>query len=197
MDERTALPYGRVSRTRAGAGLGIKLDGVTRLNLTAEAGTYSGLRLPDNPWRQASLTFSRDFTPLESGDLAAGLEVFAFGFDKQLDGFEVGEGGYFSPSLYAAGRLVGMYSGLDEEQKLSYRARLALGGQYTAGNTTEYMTPGLWASVTFEFKLAYTFSPGLELGIQYVFDNVGVDYKRNSGLIYLEQRFVRRPKTRR
>jgi len=182
--------YGRVSRTRLGASIRLVLDGSTTLNLGGDLAQYSGLQLPDNGWAQGYVSVDHGIRLAENQDIRLGVDVASFGFDQQLDEFEVGQGGYFSPDLFVVTQGRAAYVGAVRGERVHYSAAAKVGGQYTVAKETDYIAPGFRPAFTVEADVTYRLNGGLNVGGHYLFDNVGgLDYSRSAGWIYVEKRF--------
>lgn len=187
--ETTNQVFGFVNRTRGGGSLSLMLDANTVLVLGGDVARYQGLRMPENRWRQGRMLLTHDFRSDERNVFQVRVKATAFGFERQLDGFVLGEGGYFSPLLFLVATGGGEYKGTTENDRTGYVIGLDVGAQYVEGEETDTLTPGIRPVISAGIEGYFVVSPGLELGARYEFDNVGADYTRNTFWVHLTRRF--------
>ncbi|MFM7202457.1 MAG: tetratricopeptide repeat protein [Myxococcota bacterium] len=183
------VTFGGVTRSRAGGTISLLLDGRTTLMLGGDLARYQGTQLPINLWRQGRVGFLHDLTAEDTSRLQLRVKTTAFGFAQQLDDFELGQGGYFSPLLFLVATGGGFYRYVQAEGRIQYGIGVDGGVQYVQGEETDSLKPGLRAVLTAELEGRYVLSPGLELSARYEFDNVGAEYQRNVLWLNLSRRF--------
>ncbi len=195
-EEASQSVVGKVSRSRLGGTLNLALDGSTSLSMGGDLGRYAGSFVEENAWRNGRLSLDHRVATDTPGQVRAGINVTAFGFEKQLDGFSLQPdpyeqkiGGYFSPRLFIVAKARGVYSQRAPVERFGYHLALELGTQYTVCNESALCSPGLKPAFLFELGASYALSRGLEFGAAYLFDNVGANYRHQFVEIHLEKRF--------
>lgn len=185
------VTYGGVTRSRAGGTVSLLLDGRTTLVMGGDVARYQGTQLPINLWRQGRISFLHDLTAEDTSRLQLRVKTTAFGFAQQLDDFELGQGGYFSPLLFLVATGGGFYRYVQADGRIQYGIGIDGGIQFVQGEETDSLKPGLRAVLQAELEGRYVLSPGLELALRYEFDNVGAEYQRNLLWLNLSRRFGR------
>lgn len=124
------------------------------LGILGRVGESTGGGIETLPWNQA---MAWGIWPVQERDrftLSAWAEGMVLLHDRQIDGFEVGQAGVFSPRGYyaAAGRLLGSWRSPDDQLGLCGVA--GLGPQYILGAETLYLGPGTWMGYSLEAQLS-------------------------------------------
>ncbi len=124
------------------------------LGLLGRFGEATGGDIGTLPWEQALVW---GLWPIQTQDqltLKAWVEGMAMLHDRQIDGFDAGQAGVFSPRGYyaAAGRLVGDWR--SEDDRLGACGVVGLGPQYILGEETLYLGPGTWLGYSLEAEVS-------------------------------------------
>jgi predicted Zn-dependent protease len=109
-DPATGIAWGGVTRTRGHAQLELSLG---EANLYAGGGyaTLNGQNVEQNSEYEGGAGGSYPIWRDGNDELRLGLDLVYFGYNKNLDFFTVGQGGYFSPQSYFAGLIPLRYTG--------------------------------------------------------------------------------------
>ncbi|MDG1480354.1 MAG: tetratricopeptide repeat protein [Myxococcota bacterium] len=124
------------------------------LGILGRIGESTGGGIETLPWNQAMVW---GIWPVQERDrftLSAWTEGMVLLHDRQIDGFDVGQAGVFSPRGYyaAAGRLLGEWRSQDDQLGLCGVA--GLGPQHIIGAETLYLGPGTWMGYSLEAQLS-------------------------------------------
>lgn len=141
----TGQPFGRVWDTWVGAGLTYAFDPNTLVGVLGRAGHADGLGgMGEVPWRQV-LAYGR--MPLRSETRNASwisFEGILLDHDRQVDGFAPGQGGMFTPDLFATvqARLEALW--VPPSGRWSACGLAGAGPQIVQGDQTLYLYPGTY-----------------------------------------------------
>jgi predicted Zn-dependent protease len=211
-DPRTGLVFGGVVRDRIhaqaelSAGPALFYAGIGYDSLT-------GQHVADNGEIEAGAGVGFPITRRGAGELRSGLDLVYFGFDKNLSGFTLGQGGYFSPQSYFAALVPLTWSAHTED--LTYSVGGALGYQVYNTSASPYFptSPALqaqWGSQAVGLsgfattlsstrsagltgnvhgEIEYRITPNLLLGARAGFTHAG-DYSEAEALLYARYLFT-------
>lgn len=164
VDPDSEKVIGRVSRIWFGGYARVRGDADTDAGGSGRAGWIDMLGGKSVPFGEFSVWGSRvvnDGTPA----MQLGMEGFLATYAKQVDGFEAGLGGTFSPPLYASAfvRLKGDMSDLLQNNVwLSWNA--GLGPQYLLGEDTIFFGAGMHLGGEVMGSVSYRISKTVRLG---------------------------------
>jgi hypothetical protein len=205
-DVRSGEVWGGVTRNRGH----IQVDGTAGL-FTYFAGAGGGYLVGDKVASNteidavAGLTYPVWRTPTQ--EVRIGTTAVYFSYDKNLGGFSLGQGGYFSPQQYAAllfpvtyrdqyspdlrfsiGGSVG-YQNFHERSSpvfpnnASLQAQLVALGPTTGAATTIAGTNGSGIAGGVNGEIDYRVNPNLHIGARAGFDHSGI-FSEGTGLLY-------------
>jgi hypothetical protein len=206
-DPATGLKFGGVTRTRGYAQLELK-SGLANFYLGAGYGSLDGDNVAHNTEISAGVGGSYPVWRNATDELRAGLDLVYFGFDKNLDYFTFGQGGYFSPQSYFAALIPVSYTS-KAVPNLTYTIGGALGYQVFNQKSSLYyptnsvfqassanvLTPtnglqniygsenssGIAAGVN--AKAEYSVAPNFKIGARASYQHAG-NYDEGEGLLY-------------
>jgi hypothetical protein len=122
----------------------------------------------------------------QNQQLTMGVDVRYFGFQRDLSGFTLGQGGYFSPQQNIIASVQAEY--IARWGDWSLRTIGAVGYQNYLALRTNTRSSGVTGSIF--GNLEYAVTPTLRLGLAGRFEAVG-DYQDTVGLFYLRWRLDR------
>ncbi len=138
--------YGAMRDTWVGGDVSWGGDRGQSLGVVGRVGHADGIgAVPDVPWRQGYLYGRVPLEQTERRQLWLGLTGLVLDHERQVDGFEVGQGGTFTPDLFwsALGRVEGLW-GLDDDSVTVACASVGAGPQQVVGEQTLYLGPGTY-----------------------------------------------------
>jgi tetratricopeptide (TPR) repeat protein len=141
MDPFTGAPYARVAHTWFGGWAGLGAPWGTDLGVLGRIGESTGIGL--DPLGRAEVVAwigQRIGTPERS--VRIGAEADAFSFERRAEGFELGQGAFYSPPIFAVatGRLDLRWH--DRHDRFGLCAGGGAGYQYAGGGASLYFAPG-------------------------------------------------------
>jgi tetratricopeptide (TPR) repeat protein len=140
-DLYTNQPFGRVHHTWFGGWAGLGAPWGTDLGLLGRLGQSEGIGLePVGRAEVVAWLGQRIGTP--ERNVRIGGEGVAFSHQRQVDGFESGQGAYYSPPIFAVatGRIDVRWHGFGD--RLGVCGGVGAGMQYAGGGTSLYFAPG-------------------------------------------------------
>ena len=205
-DSRTGENWGGVTRSRGH----VQLDGtfgLTQYFVGGGGGYLAGDKVASNTEFDAALGATYPVWRNTTQELRMGAEVFYFSYDKNLSGFSLGQGGYFSPQQFYAillpvtwrdqitpdlrvqlGGSVGYQSYHSNSSDVfpndaALQAQLVSLAAATGANTTVAGTRGSGVAGGINGELDYRIRPNLHIGARAGFDHSGV-FSEGTGLVY-------------
>jgi tetratricopeptide (TPR) repeat protein len=156
---------GGVRDTWIGGELGWGGDDGQALGLVARAGHADGLGvMPDVPWRQGFAYGRHPLEHTESRELWLAGNAIVLEHDVQVDGFEAGRGGMFSPELFwaALGHVQAIW-GLAPGSTWAACLSAGAGPQQVQGEPTLYLGPGTYVGYALQGAAKAKIGEGLTL----------------------------------
>lgn len=137
----TGDPFGRVLHTWGGGWAALGAPWGTDIGALGRIGVSEGIAL-DPVGRAEVVAWAGQRLGALSRNLRIGGEALGISHERQVDGFEVGQGGYYSPPLFgvATGRLDLRWSAFQDRLRVCGGA--GAGVQYAAGPSTFWFQPG-------------------------------------------------------
>jgi len=164
-DPSTDEPFGRVHHTWFGGWVGLGAPWGTDLGGLGRLGQSEGLGLA--PVGRAELVGwlgQRIGTP--SNNVRVGVEGVAFSHQFQVDGFQSGQGAFYSPALFAVatGRVDVRIHTLQDRLAVCFGG--GAGMQYAAGGSSLYFQPGSAFTHNGRFTVAWNVSGAWSVAAQ-------------------------------
>ncbi len=178
--------YGFVSQIWGSAFLTWNPSAPVDVGLMARAGYTEGYGVEPNPMGElvgwSGLTVGKREV---LGFARLGAEGLVQSHARQEDGFDVGQGGYFSPSLFvlATARVDTGYTVRSRRVRLCGSA--SLGPQYTEGDVTPWFGVGLTGAGKLGAGAALRFSPGFAAGLDARVNATLGGWHQESALLHL------------
>ncbi|MES2640535.1 MAG: tetratricopeptide repeat protein [Myxococcota bacterium] len=140
-DLYTNQPFGRVHHTWFGGWAGLGAPWGTDLGLLGRLGQSEGIGL-DPVGRAEVVAWLGQRIGTPERNVRIGGEGVAFSHQRQVDGFESGQGAYYSPPIFAVatGRIDVRWHGFGD--RLGVCGGVGAGMQYAGGGTSLYFAPG-------------------------------------------------------
>jgi hypothetical protein len=197
-DPATGLKFGGVTRTRGYAQLELKA-GLANFYLGAGYAALDGDNVAHNNEVSAGAGGSYPVWRNSTDEIRAGLDLVYFGFNKNLDYFTLGQGGYFSPQSYFAALIPVSYTST-AVPNLTYTVGGALGYQVfnqdsspyyptnsalqaTANNPTYPGKNSSGITGVLNGKAEYAVAPNFKIGARASYQHAG-NYDEGEGLLY-------------
>jgi tetratricopeptide (TPR) repeat protein len=159
-DPSTGTKWGGEVRDRGHANLELT-QGLANFYVGAGGGEVRGSHVPTNAEFEAGLGGSYPFYRAPGQELRVGLDLVYFGYNKNLDHFSLGQGGYFSPQSYGAA-LIPVIWREQVDEDLKYEVGVAVGLQTYHEASSPYFPQdaGLQAALVAQQASAATAVPG-------------------------------------
>ncbi|MFN7144127.1 MAG: cellulose synthase subunit BcsC-related outer membrane protein [Myxococcota bacterium] len=147
-------PFGQVHHTWFGGWAGVGAPWGTDLGVLSRLGQSEGLGLePVGRFEVVTWLGQRIGTP--SRNVRIGAEGVGFSHERQVDGFQVGQGAIYSPPVFgvATGRLDVRWTAF--EDRFSVCGGVGAGMQYAGGGPTPWFMPGTTFTHNGRVRLAW------------------------------------------
>jgi len=194
-DSSTGLEFGGVIRTRTNLSLQGQ-TGVASYYVSGGGGLYRGQNVGNNTEYDAGAGVSVPIFKAGTSEVDLGLNLVYFGFDRNLSGVSLGQGGYFSPKYFLAG-LVPLTFKAHPTPDLSYSIGGSLGVQTYASSAVSATATSAGLGRTGSTGLAGGASaeiddrirPNLHIGASAGFQRTG-NFTEGTGLVYARYLFL-------
>ena len=162
-DPTTGQTYGRVHDSWVGGKLSARFDNDGELGGLVRWGQAQGIGMSQNigddgmvAWEQALGWFRTPLRKQVDRELWLGAEAMVMDHDRQVDGFELGGGGMFTPNSFyqALLRIEGLF-GVDPGSRFTSCGIAGVGPQQVSGEPTLYLNPGTYFGYELKGSLAY------------------------------------------
>ncbi len=197
-DPATGTQFGGVTRTRTNLSLQGQ-TGVASYYVSGGGGLYRGRNVGNNTEYDAAAGVSVPVFRAGANEIDLGLNLVYFGFEKNLSGFSLGQGGYFSPKYFGAA-LVPITFKAHPTADFSYSVGGSLGVQTYAVAANP---PGWPMATTAGFgkggstglaggasaETDYRVKPNLHIGARGSFQRTG-NFTEGTGLLYAHYTFT-------
>ncbi|MGC6513607.1 MAG: tetratricopeptide repeat protein [Myxococcota bacterium] len=181
--------FGRVHRTTLGGYVGATPTALDTLGMSFAGGWNMGQQMETVGYWEMSARGKHAF-PFSLGEVAVGAAFLAMAFDEQRDGFEVGEGGFFSPELFffGAAQVNGVVRSPDERWEGCVGA--AAGPQVVVAESLDddplnYIGSGLFLGGAVHASLDWRATPFVRVGVDYGFQSTGSAWQAHTAALHV------------